>query len=308
MILVFGSLNMDLVMEVPALPRRGETALSPGYLTKPGGKGGNQAVAAARAGAEVMMVGSVGNDAFGDALIENLKSNGVTTREVTRSKEPTGIACICVDPDGDNFITMASGANLEASISHVPESALGLGAATVLMQMEVPPEQNWALIRHAHEVGARTLLNVAPAAPVPRPPLEALDYLIVNEVEAGAIANTLGLSCHGPADLAASIAGEADLTCIVTLGHKGSIAAADNVTWVVDRMLIDPVDATGAGDAFTGVLAAALDEDFDLPKALHRASVAAGLTCMALGAQESLPTAAAIDGNLDRVPIPRRVP
>ena len=306
MILVFGSLNMDLIMEVAALPHRGETALSPGYVMKPGGKGGNQAVAAARAGADVMMAGCVGDDEFGRLLMENLKANRVATGGIRVATEPTGIATICVDRGGDNVITVAAGANFRADLTSIPEAWLGFSHATVLMQMEVPPEQNWALIRHAHEVGARSILNVAPAAPVPRGALDALDVLIVNEVEAAAVSNTLGLSRHGPKELARGIADEAKLTCIITLGHRGAVAASDGDLWLVDRMPVEAADTTGAGDAFTGILAAALDDDDDLATALRRASVGAGLSCLTLGAQDSLPTNDAINANLHRVPPPRR--
>lgn len=307
MIIVFGSLNMDLVMSVPSLPRPGETVLCPGYITKPGGKGNNQAVAAARAGAEVMMIGRVGDDEFGRRLVANLRDNGVNSAGVKTSPRPTGIAHICVDPDGENVITVASGANLDAAASQVPDLAPGLGAAIVLMQMEVPPAENWRLIRHARESGARSVLNLAPAAAVPAEALLGLDVLIVNEAEAVAVASTGGLHADGPRALAQRLAEAAQLTCIITLGPQGAIAARPGEAWVVDSMEITPVDTTGAGDAFTGVLAAALDAGLDLPMALRRANVGAALACLALGAQESLPTAVAIDNHLHLVPPPRRL-
>ena len=307
MIVVFGSLNMDLLMQVPALPLPGETVLSPGYLVKPGGKGNNQAVAAARAGAEVMMVGRVGDDDFGRLLVANLKDNGVSAAGVEVCEEPTGIACICVDPRGHNHITVACGANMKAKALQIPEAALHLGAATVLMQMEVPPEQNWALIAHAHESGALSVLNVAPTAPVPPAALEGLDVLVANEHEIEPLIDALGLARGEPADMARALARETGTICVITLGGKGAVAARGHDLWVVEAMPIDPVDTTGAGDAFTGVLAASLDEAADLPRALHRATVAAGLTCLALGAQESLPAAAAIDAALSRVAMPRRL-
>ena len=307
MILVFGSLNMDLVMTVPSLPRPGETVLCADYVTKPGGKGNNQAIAAARAGAEVMMVGSVGEDDFGNALLENLKANGVNTSGIRHSERPTGMAYICVDDRGENFISVAAGANLDADINQIPESALGLGAPTVLMQMEVPPEQNWALIRHTHETGGRSMLNVAPARSVPAASLRGLDILIVNELDARAVAEEMGIAGESPAELARGLAHGADLTCVLTLGKRGAVAATQSASYEVDGMPIEPVDTTGAGDAFTGILAAALDNDHDLPAALHRASVGASLACLALGAQESLPTVEAIEGHLSQIPAPRTI-
>ena len=176
MILVFGSLNMDLVMTVPVLPKPGETVLCPGYTLKPGGKGNNQAVAAARAGAPVAMAGCVGPDAFGSGLVENLVRAGIDTSDVQLVEQPTGCAMICVDADAENFITVASGANLAASSDRIADSRLGPGT-TVLMQMEVPPEQNWALIRRAPELGSRTVLNVAPASDVPPDILKLIDHV-----------------------------------------------------------------------------------------------------------------------------------
>jgi ribokinase len=307
MILVFGSLNADLVIRVPALPRPGETVLSDDYAIKPGGKGNNQAVAAARAGAEVMMVGSVGNDAFGDGLVANLQANRVNIAGVHRSAKPTGIAYICVDPAGENFITVAAGANRDTRADFVPEAALGLGAATVLMQLEVPHAETWALVRHAHECGARTVLSVAPAAPVPRTVLETLDVVVANEGEARVLAEAEGLTRREGPELAAAISAAARVCCVLTLGPDGALAADRGRVWIVDRMAIEPVDTTGAGDAFTGILAAALDNGDVLPAAMHRAAVGAGLACLALGAQESLPSAADIEANLHRVPPPRRI-
>lgn len=306
MILVFGSLNMDLVLRVPALPRPGETVLCDDYVAVPGGKGNNQAVAAARAGAEVMMVGCVGEDEFGRRLLDNLRANGVGTTAVRTSDRPTGVAYICVDTHGENCIVVASGANLDARATAVPESMLGLGAATVLLQMEVPLEETWALIRHAHEDGARIVLNVAPAQTVPRTLLTQVDVLVVNQIEAVPTARALGLRATDPPDLALALARAGHLTCIVTLGHEGAVAARGDELWTVQGMELRPVDTTGAGDAFTGILAACLDADRPLPDALHRAAVGAGLTCLGLGAQQSLPTAAAIEKNLSRVTRPQR--
>ena len=307
MILVFGSLNTDLVIRVPVLPHPGETVLCADYAVRPGGKGNNQAVAAARAGAEVMMVGSVGRDAFGDSVVANLVANGINAAGVRRSDTPTGIAAICVDPKGENMITVAAGANRDARAAFVPEAALGFGAATVLMQMEVPLDENWALVRHAHESGARTVLSVAPAAPVPKAVLDTLDLVVVNQGEARVLAATEGLADRPDAALTAAIAKAAGVACVMTLGGAGALAAQRGRIWKVERLAIEPVDTTGAGDAFTGVLAAALDADATVPEALRRASVGAGLACLALGAQESLPTAAEIDANLHRVPPPHEL-
>ena len=308
MILVFGSLNMDLVVRVPVLPKPGETVLCTDYVTKTGGKGGNQAIAAARAGAEVVMVGCVGDDPFGLQLTDALRAHGIRTEGVRVTEKPSGMAYICVDDRGENFIVVAGGANRLVTAAQVPESCLGLGAATVLVQMEVPAVESWTLIRHAHEVGARIMLNVAPAHPVPPSVLDLVDVLVVNAGEALPMARDLGYEGDEPPALARHLAGDRGRTAVVTLGARGAVAARRDALWQVGSLAVNPVDTTGAGDSFAGVLAAGLDADDSLPNALHRASVAAGLACLSLGAQESIPNAAAIDARLRDLAPPRRVP
>lgn len=303
MIIVFGSLNMDLVLTVPSIPRPGETVLCDEYVTKPGGKGCNQAVAAARAGASVEMVGRVGDDGFGQSLLTGLADQRVGTQGVLRSGRPTGMAYICVETSGENAIAVASGANLDADAAQLADMELGADSLLV-MQMEVPPEQNWNAIERVKAAGGSVILNVAPAAPVSHDVLGALDMLVVNEIEAQAIAAQLGLPVGGGEETARALSRAGNLTCVVTLGGKGALAVDRGQLWQVDSMDIDPVDTTGAGDAFTGVLAAGIDSGLPLPAALHRASVGAALACMALGAQESLPTEDAITRNMDRVPRP----
>lgn len=304
MIIVFGSLNMDLVLTVPSIPRPGETVLCAEYVTKPGGKGCNQAVAAARAGARVAMAGRVGDDGFGRQLVDGLGADTVDTRAVARSDRPTGVAMICVEPSGENAIAVASGANLDADAGQLDDLPLGADSVLVL-QMEVPPEQNWAAVERVKAAGGRAILNLAPAAPAPRTVLEALDMLVFNEIEVEMLAAEYGLSAAGPEQAARTLNAEFGATCVVTLGGRGALAVEHGRLTRVDSMAIDPVDTTGAGDAFTGVLAAAIDGGHSLAGALHRASVGAALACLALGAQESLPSAAAIAAHMDRVPPPR---
>jgi ribokinase len=306
-IVVFGSLNMDLVMPVAVLPRPGETVLCPGYQLKPGGKGANQAVAAARAGARTALFGCVGRDDFGSALIDILGREGIDVGGIQRTAEPTGCAMICVDAGGENFIAVASGANRTAAAALVPDTALGAGT-TVLMQMEVPAPENWGVLTRARRRGARTVLNVAPAAPVPTAALADLDVLVVNELEAATIAGTLDINGVDGPDLARALAKAADVTCIITLGAAGAVAAErDGALWQVDTLRVEAVDTTGAGDAFCGILTAALDAGLALPEALRRASVGAALACTALGAQESLPAGRDIAARLAEVATPRRL-
>ncbi|NBB83218.1 MAG: ribokinase [Alphaproteobacteria bacterium] len=307
MILVFGSLNMDLVLAAAAIPRPGETVIGDGYATLPGGKGNNQAVAAARAGAAVAMAGAVGDDAFGRALIDNLTAEGIDTALVAATDRPTGIAMITVDPAGENAISVAAGANRAVAAEAVPDRAL-TPETTVLMQMEVRAEENWALIRRARAAGARTVLNVAPAAPVPAEALADLDVLVVNQHEAEAVAAERGLDAGGgPAATAKVLADRTDLICVVTLGGDGAVAATADGVWQVAALPVTPIDTTGAGDTFTGVLAAGLDAGLDLPEALRRASVGAALACRGAGAQAAMPRQADIDAAIDGVPTPRPI-
>ncbi|HEV7367718.1 ribokinase [Arenibaculum sp.] len=304
MIVVFGSLNVDLVMAVPALPRPGETVLCPGYLLKPGGKGANQAVAARRAGAEVAMAGRIGEDDFGRVLRAVLDGEGIDADAVAPCARPTGCAAICVDAGGENAIAVASGANLDAAADQVPDRLLGPGA-TVLMQMEVPAAQNWALVRRARGRGARTILNAAPAAAVPDEVLSALDLLVVNGIEVVEVARRAGIAAADEVALARAVAARHATTVVVTRGRAGAVAALpDGAVWTVGVLPVAAVDTTGAGDAFCGVLAASLDAGHPLPAALARAAVGAGLACTALGAQESLPHAAVIDARLADLPAP----
>lgn len=303
MIVVFGSMNMDLVLTVPSIPRPGETVLCGDYVSKPGGKGCNQAVAASRAGANVGMVGKVGDDEFGRRLMAVLSGEGVDTAGVRRSRRPTGVAYICVDPSGENAIAVAAGANLDAEAAQLSDT--DLGADTVLMlQMEVPPEQDWIAVERIKAAGGRSILNLAPAAPVPHDVLRSIDILVLNEIEVRMIVDDLGLPVNGAEESARALSETAGLTSVVTLGGEGALAVEDGALWRIGSMEIDPVDTTGAGDAFTGVLAAGVEAGLPLPEALHRASVGAALACLALGAQESLPTAQAITDNMGRVQRP----
>ena len=302
MILDFGSINMDLVMSVATLPRPGETVLCEGYVTKPGGKGANQAVAAARAGAKVAMAGAVGDDGFGQVMRATLAEEGIDTALVVPSERPTGVAYICVDAQAENFIAVASGANLAVRADQVPDGRLTPDTLLIL-QMELPPEQNWALLARARARGCRAILNVAPAAPVPEAALRNLDLLVVNEHEALAIAGGLRLDTTSPRAAATALSARLNLTCVVTLGGEGAIAvgAQAGPGLAVPALPIRPVDTTGAGDTFTGVLAAGLDAGLPLEQALRRASTGAALACLALGAQDSMPTAAAIDAALPQL-------
>jgi ribokinase len=284
MILVFGSINLDVVVPVPRLPLPGETVLGRDYALTPGGKGANQALAARRAGASVKLAGAVGRDAFADAALEILRKEGVDLDLVRAVDRPTGLAAVMVGAEGENSIAVASGANAAAAAAQVPEEMLG-SDTTLLCQMEVPYEQTAALLRRARRSGARTILNLAPALPLDASLWDAIDWIIANQGEAA--------SLGGPPE---PLAARLGCGLIVTLGGEGAAAyLADGSSITTPALPIEPADTTGAGDTFAGVLAAGFDARLDLPEALRRACAAAGLACLGRGAQGAMPGREAID-------------
>ena len=290
MILVFGSINIDLICPVPDLPQPGETVLGGDYALLPGGKGANQALAARRAGSEVVLVGAVGRDAFAPIALSLLRGDGVETKLVRELDWPTGCAAIMVSAAGENAIAVSSGANSHTRSDWVPDELLD-ARTIVVAQMEVPLAETAPLIRRARNRGARCLLNLAPARPVDLGLLSEIDLLIANEREAAT------LRCD-PAELAQRLR----RVLIVTRGAAGALAfLADGSRLEVPALPIDPIDTTGAGDTFVGVLAAGLDLGSNLDQALLRASAAAGLVCLGRGAQTAMPNAAAIDAAMTKL-------
>ncbi len=292
MIVVFGSINVDLVVPVPNLPRPGETVLGGDYALLPGGKGANQALAARRAGAEVVLIGAVGTDSFAAVALDPLRCVGIDLRSVRSVAEPTGCAAIMVSAAGENAIAVASGANSRVRSDQVLDELLGPGTLLVA-QMEVPSGETAAVIRRMRDRGGRSLLNFAPALPIGLDLLREVDFVVANEGEAAVLG----------AD-PASIAARLRRGLVVTRGAAGAVAyLSDGTVLAVPALPIDPVDTTGAGDTFVGVLAAALDSNTPLETALRRASAAAGLACLARGAQTAMPDTAAIDAATARLPL-----
>lgn len=304
MIVVFGSLNADLVFRVPSLPRPGETVLAPAYTVIAGGKGANQAYAAARAGAPTRMVGCVGDDEFGRVLLSSLTGAGVDTEGVLPCQQRTGCAAIAVDSRGENQIAVAAGANLEARAAQVPDDWL-TPATILVLQMEVPAAENWALIARAKQAGARVLLNVAPAMPVPPSVLEFVDVLIVNQTEAMVVAEAAGVPETDPIRAVRSLARGFGMATVVTLGAEGAFACDGDAEWEVPPLKVSPVDTTGAGDTFCGVLAASLDAGLAFTEALRRAGIAGALACTRAGAQTAMPGATDIEARLPEAPAVR---
>jgi len=287
MILTFGSINADLIVPVPNLPQPGETVLGGSYSLLPGGKGANQALAAHRAGAEVMLVGAIGRDAFGATAVSSLDSEGVDVRLVRDLELSTGCAMIMVSATGENTIAVAPGANMGVRSDWVPDDLLGPDTILVA-QLEVPVCETQALIRRARRCGSRCLLNVAPALPIDFNVLPDIDIVVANESEAATLATDLP-----------GIARRLSQGLVITRGAAGASALLrDGSRFEVPALAIDAVDTTGAGDTFVGVLAASLDLGANLEAGLRRASAAAGLACLARGAQTAMPRAAAIDAAL----------
>jgi ribokinase len=301
MITVFGSINIDLVQRTPHFPAPGETVLCDSYELVPGGKGANQALAAARTGASTAMIGMVGRDLFAEMALRDLRQIGVDLTCVGQSKRPTACASVQVADDGENAIVVSSGANQAVTSNQAPDSMF-TPDTTVLLQMEVPLMENWAFLKRAHGAVRCTILNAAPTAFVPDDAMKQLDILIVNESEGAAIAAQAGLTASSLCDVPRQLAQRYGLTCILTLGAEGAIVAGAGNNFSIDAASVKPLDTTGAGDTFVGVLAAGLDGGMDLRASATRASLAASLACTVTGAQTSIPTASVIDANSHLMP------
>ncbi|KLK92436.1 ribokinase [Microvirga vignae] len=296
MILVFGSINIDLVARVASIPRPGETVLSPGYETLFGGKGANQAIAAARASLphRVALAGCIGDDAFGRSARDNLSRNGVVADLVANSTEPTGCAFITVDEHGENAITVASGAN--ATLTEASIRNFAIDASTVaVFQMEVPFPGSLSVAQRVRAAGGRVVWNFAPAPSKFSEPdlsdlVNATDIFVVNEHEAIAAAALLGCETAALEEAGAHLS-RTGCICVVTAGARGAFAFhPDGHHETVEAKPIRPVDTTGAGDTFVGILASSLDEGFPFTTALERACLGASLACLAHGAQTGMPT------------------
>jgi len=290
-ICVIGSLNMDLCVGTPRVPVMGETILGGGFFTCPGGKGANQAVAAAKLGAEVTMVGCVGADAFGAQLIENLQANGVNTAHVRTVEEtPTGIAVILLH-NGDNCIIVDPGANAMLTPGDIAALESVIAASDVLvLQLEIPLAAVRTAMELARAHGVRVLLNPAPAQQLPADFLAMADILTPNESECALLA---GLPCDTPAHVeqaAQALLNMGVPRVLVTLGGDGVMYSNGGEMIHKPARSVKVVDTTGAGDSFTGALAVSLAGGADFDAAVDFALSVAGLTVARRGAQESLPS------------------
>jgi len=298
---VFGSVNADLMFPVPLLPAPGHTVLGGAWRASPGGKGANQAVAAARDGAAVRFAGAVGRDPMAGIATSALRAAGVDLSALLEADAPTGAACICVDEAGRNQIAVSPGANALARAAQVPDPGPD---SILLMQMEVPAAEVAALVHWSRARGARPILNLAPAAPIDPAALRALHLLIVNEHEAAWLAARLG----APAT-ARALHGALGIPVAVTLGAAGAEAVTAEGGWHIPAMPPGRVaDTTGAGDCWCGVLAAALSRGAPLEAAMRRAAAAAAIAVSRPGAAEAMPAAAETEALLAAHPCQHRLP
>ncbi|MFE3323289.1 ribokinase [Streptomyces sp. NPDC059176] len=288
-LLVVGSANADLVIGVERRPTAGETVLGSDLAVHPGGKGANQAVAAARLGARTALLARVGDDAHGRMLLDAQRDAGVDGVGILVGGAPTGIALITVDPSGDNSIVVSPGANARLTPEDV-RAAVGLLRASrvVSAQLEIPLETVVELVRNLPS-GARFVLNPSPPRPLPAEVLAACDPLIVNEHEARVIADGDLGSSHE--DWARALLALGPRSVVVTLGAEGALVATGDATTRVPSVKVDAVDTTGAGDAFTAALAWRLGTGSSLSDAAEYAARVGAVAVTRPGAQESFPTA-----------------
>ena len=293
---VLGSINMDLVVYTDRLPASGETLLASSFQTFPGGKGANQAVAAARMGAQVQMIGKVGRDAFGEQLLANLRANDVATAHVGRANTSSGTALITVAAQGRNTIVVAAGANHEVLPQDLDDwqDAL-INADLLLMQLEIPLKTVIEAARRAHARGVRVMLNPSPMQPLPAELLGTLDMLVMNESETALlsgedVSTPQGLERAGHKLLAAGVE-----WVVITLGGQGAVAVNREGVIHSPAFRVQVVDTVAAGDAFTGALAVAMAEKAEPQEALRIANAAGALAVTVRGAQPSLPTRVQVD-------------
>ena len=301
-IVVIGSSNIDLIMKMPRLPRVGETVTEAVFMQTFGGKGANQAVGAARAGGKVAFVNCVGDDMYGQQVIENMRREGINVDCVSEEQGvATGTALIMVGGLGENYLSVAPGANYRLDKSHIDQARdLIEGAGMVLFQYEIKPEALAYAIDLVSTIGAPIMLNLAPARAIHDATLRKVTILVVNETEAEFLCGFAVDSNDRLRDVASVLLGKGPLLVILTLGAQGAYVANDKEQFLVPAFKVEPVDTTAAGDVFCGSLAVALAEGQNVREAVRFANAAAAIAVTRLGAQPSAPYRAEIDQFLQR--------
>jgi ribokinase len=297
-VLVFGALTVDFVFPVPKLPCAGETLRSSGGLILAGGKGAIQAIAAARDGSRVSLGGAVGRDRFGDAVVDEIRLEGIDLAGVTRCDAPTGRTSICVLPDGHTAVVTARGANACVQAASISDDAL-LRSRTLLVQLDTDPLQVAALVLRARRLGVQVILNLSPSRLIDADALRAADVLIGNNEEIAWLGMRLGTASN-----AASIQAAIGVTTVRIMGVQGVETMSDAGWLHVPTMPVKMHDTTVTGDCFVGVFASTLHRRRSLPEALRRATVAAALSATRVGAMTSIPHRREIDAAMSRSPYP----
>jgi ribokinase len=297
-IVVVGSSNTDMVVQAERIPAPGETVLGGEFIMAAGGKGANQAVAAARLGAQVTLVARVGADVFGERAVAGFEREGIDTRHI--SVDPlaaSGVALIFVDAEGENSIGVAPGANSRLSPEDVRSARGAIEQADVLLlQLEIPMETVTCAAELAHQAGVRVILNPAPAPsdPLPADLLACVDIVTPNEGEAGVLADMPVTDLVSAAGAGMQLVSRGVGAVIVTMGEQGALLISSDLRQQVEGFRVHAVDSTAAGDAFNGGLAVALAEGRDLPEAVRFANGCGAVAATRLGAQPSLPTKAEV--------------
>lgn len=290
-IIVIGSLNMDLVINAPRMPVIGESIIGGGFITAPGGKGANQAVAAARLGGQVTMVGCLGNDVFGSSLLKNLKDNNINIENVKILEGvSTGIAVIVL-VSGDNFIVVDPGANAMLTPEHIESLDEQIGRSDImLVQLEIPIETVERAITMAKRHGVKVLLNPAPARSLPDSLLSKVDIFTPNESECGIVTGIQAESVDSASMAVKYLLGKGIPQVVITMGAKGVVYNKGSNIIHKPAYRVNVVDTTAAGDSFSGALSVALSQGKGIDEAVDFASAVGALTVTKKGAQPSLPT------------------
>ncbi|MCY3637749.1 MAG: ribokinase [Chloroflexi bacterium] len=303
-VVVLGSVNMDLVATMRRMPDLGETVAGDGFFTAGGGKGANQAVALARLGADVRMVGKVGDDDFGRALLDGLRAEGVDVHDVALdAAHSTGVAIILVDAAGQNRIAAVYGANMACDKRQLAAAKRAMNGADILMlQLETPPEISVAAAMHARSIGVRVVWDPAPAAAMPDDGFATADILTPNEIEAAELTGISVKGVQGARDAAKSLLAKGVGVAVVKLGQQGVYAASADKEYFVPPLKVDMVDSVAAGDAFGAGLAVALAEGNGIDNALKFGAAAGALAVTKPGARDAMPFRTDVESLLAQSP------
>jgi ribokinase len=299
-ILVIGSATIDLTMKVERIPHPGETVLGGSFSTAPGGKGANQAVAAARFGANVVFVGCLGDDSYGREALENYRREGIEASHVRLVRDAaTAVATITVDATGQNAITVAPGANFAMRVEDVERAASLIDRADmVVLQLEIPMECVVRAVELAHERGKKILLNPAPAHSLDASLLKKVSFITPNEQETQMLTGSRVQTLEEVRTAAANLRARGATNVILTLGERGAFISTDETEEMIPSPRVRALDATAAGDVFNGVLAVMISEGRSLVDSVRWANAAAALSVTKMGAQPSIPTREEVKGFL----------